>query len=415
MRKRNLWGMKFLNGMLMIALAFGLASCTKEDNLGDNGNKGNGTEQGGTGSEDDNKLPSFDNPKGVFILNEGNMTTENGSLTYISEDGKIWDDAYKTVNETELGNVAQDMAFYNGKIYVISQNGNMNATGVEFENDGMLVIMDGKTLKKEASFSKDELAGLDWPTHITVLDEQHVYIRDNNGIHRFNTETKELTLIDGTEGAPKAQFVTMNGKIYTFINKSYLCSILEISKENDSAVKINLPDSAPYKSLYGIAGSEDGNIWLTATGFGKEYTGKFYPATQELVSRQISVSPNIGSAGVAFVAKGNEIYYTNGTAIYKQTFDENSELDPESGLDAEEMLVDLSEIDNNAGLIYNGLGIHPVTGHVYANTIKGFAQYTTNQIWEFDFSTNTEKPVNKYENYTNFPAGFFFYPQASEQ
>lgn len=79
------------------------------------------------------------------------------------------------------------------------------------------------------------------------------------------------------------------------------------------------------------------------------------------------------------------------------------------------MLVDLSEIDNNAGLIYNGLGIHPVTGHVYANTIKGFAQYTTNQIWEFDFSTNTEKPVNKYENYTNFPAGFFFYPQASEQ
>lgn len=160
MRKRNLWGMKFLNGMLMIALAFGLASCTKEDNLGDNGNKGNGTEQGGTGSEDDNKLPSFDNPKGVFILNEGNMTTENGSLTYISEDGKIWDDAYKTVNETELGNVAQDMAFYNGKIYVISQNGNMNATGVEFENDGMLVIMDGKTLKKKLHSLKMNLQGL---------------------------------------------------------------------------------------------------------------------------------------------------------------------------------------------------------------------------------------------------------------
>lgn len=414
MRKRNLWGMKFISGMLMIALAFGIASCSKEENLGDNGNKENDTEQGGTGSDDSSKLPEFDNPKGVFVLNEGNMTTENGSLTYISEDGKIWDDAYKTVNGTELGNVAQDMAFYNGKIYVISQNGNMNATGVEFENDGMLVIMDGKTLKKETAFSKDELAGLDWPTHIAVLDEQHVYIRDNKGIYRFNTETKELTFIEGSENAPKTQFVTINGKVYSFDNKSYLYSLLEISKDSDKVTKINLY-SAPYKSLYSIAGSDDGNIWLSATGFGKEYIGKLNLATKELVSREISVSPNIGSSGVSFVAKGNDIYYANGTTIYKQTFDENSELDPESGLDAEEMLVDLSEIDDNAGLMYNGLGIHPVTGHVYANTIKGHAQFTTNQIWEFDFSANKEVPVNKYENYTNFPAGFFFYPQVSEK
>lgn len=414
MRKRNLWGMKFISGMLMIALAFGIASCSKEENLGDNGNKENDTEQGGTGSDDSSKLPEFDNPKGVFVLNEGNMTTENGSLTYISEDGKIWDDAYKTVNGTELGNVAQDMAFYNGKIYVISQNGNMNATGVEFENDGMLVIMDGKTLKKETAFSKDELAGLDWPTHIAVLDEQHVYIRDNKGIYRFNTETKELTFIEGSENAPKTQFVTINGKVYSFDNKSYLYSLLEISKDSDKVTKINLY-SAPYKSLYSIAGSDDGNIWLSATGFGKEYIGKLNLATKELVSREISVSPNIGSSGVSFVAKGNDIYYANGTTIYKQTFDENSELDPESGLDAEEMLVDLSEIDDNAGLMYNGLGIHPATGHVYANTIKGHAQFTTNQIWEFDFSANKEVPVNKYENYTNFPAGFFFYPQTSEK
>lgn len=54
--------------------------------------------------------------------------------------------------------------------------------------------------------------------------------------------------------------------------------------------------------------------------------------------------------------------------------------------------------------------VHPVTGHVFINTIKGYAQFTTNQIWEFDFKANAETPVAKYENYTHFPAGFFFAP-----
>lgn len=56
-------------------------------------------------------LNAFDDPNGTFVLNEGNMTTENGSLTWISPEGYVIDDAYKAVNGTELGNVAQDMAF----------------------------------------------------------------------------------------------------------------------------------------------------------------------------------------------------------------------------------------------------------------------------------------------------------------
>lgn len=51
-------------------------------------------------------LNSFTDPKGVFVLNEGNMTTENGSLTYITPEGYVIGDAYKAVNGTELGNVA---------------------------------------------------------------------------------------------------------------------------------------------------------------------------------------------------------------------------------------------------------------------------------------------------------------------
>lgn len=48
-------------------------------------------------------LNAFDDPNGTFVLNEGNMTTENGSLTWISPEGYVIDDAYKTVNGDGVG------------------------------------------------------------------------------------------------------------------------------------------------------------------------------------------------------------------------------------------------------------------------------------------------------------------------
>lgn len=351
---------------------------------------------------------SFDDPKGAFVLNEGNMTTENGSLTYITPEGFVIDDAYKAVNGTELGNVCQDMAFCNGKIYIISQNGDENAVGAKFENDGMLVVLDAKTLKKEKAFSKSEMSVLDWPTHIAVLDESHVYIRDNKGIYRFDTNTKELKFIEGSEGAPKSKFVVMDGKVYTIID-GYISKLLEITTDNDIVNKITLPYDAPYKDIYSIYKSDDGKIWLSAFGFGKYYIGKYSLDNNTIVSRQISVMPNLGASGVAFVAKGNDIYYASGTTIYTLKFDENPDLGAESGLEEEKVLCDLNSLDNNAKELYNGLGINQSTGTLYVNTIKGVGPfYTTNSIWEFDLNGNWTAPKNKYDNYTNFPAGFFF-------
>lgn len=356
-------------------------------------------------------LNFFDDVNGTFVLNEGNMTTENGSLTYVTADGYVFDDAYKTVNGSELGNVAQDMAFYGDKIYIITQNGDENAVGKKFENDGMLIVVNAKTLKKEIAFSKQELSELDWPTHIAVLDEEHVYIRDNKGIHRLDTKTKKLTTVEGTSGAPKSQFVTMNGKVYTY-KTGLLGCILEISPDKDNATKINFPYRVEISinEVLGIQAAENGDIWVMSFGFGKSAMNKFNVESKKIIQRQINVKPSVGSSGVAFASYDNNIYYADGTTIYRLKFDEDESLNAASGLDAEETLTDLSAIDNNAGLLYNGLGVHPVTGNVYINTIKSFAQYTQNTIWSFDFNNSAENPAAKYENYTNFPAGFFFAP-----
>lgn len=359
-------------------------------------------------------LNSFDNPKGTFVLNEGNMTTENGSLTYITPEGYVIADAYKAVNGTELGNVAQDMAFCNGKIYVIAQNGDLNAVGTKFENDGMLVVMDAKTLKKEAALSKTELADLDWPTHIAVLDDQHIYIRDNAMVRRLDLTTKTLHPVSGTNNAPKSQFLVIGGKVYTYKGGA-LPGLVEISAESDAAKSINFPykkGEIQYQisQVLGTRAAEDGEVWVmgwsVGVGSANAFIGKFNPTTKKMTQKLIGVKPFVGASGVTFANKGNKLYYADGTTIYCLNFD------AAEGEEAESVVTDLNNIDVNAGMLYNGISAHPVTGLIYINTIKGFAQFTQNQIWAFDFDANTEEPVAKYENYTHFPAGFFFYPEA---
>lgn len=358
-------------------------------------------------------LNAFDDPQGVFVLNEGNMTTENGSLTWISPEGYVLDDAYRTVNGTELGNVAQDMAFCDGKIYIISQNGNKNPNGTTFENDGMLVVADARTLKRTAAFTNEELEDLDWPTHIAVLDERHVYIRDNAGIYHFDPTTEAMTFVSGSDGAPKSRFVTMNGKVYTYLVKNTLGKILEIDPASDAAVTYSLPYTTTYfiNDIKGIQAADDGRIWIMAFGFGESSIGKFDLSTRKIKQHLIGIEVSVGSNGVAFVARGNDVYYADGTTIYHLLFDDegedevNGEGDP---LSSDEPMIDVAALDDNAGFSYNGLGVHPVTGRVYINTIKSFALYTQNQIWGFDFAVSFENPAVKYENYTNFPAGFYF-------
>lgn len=354
---------------------------------------------------------SFDDPKGAFVLNEGNMTTENGSLIYITPEGYVIDDAYKAVNGTELGNVAQDMAFCNGKIYIISQNGDVNPVGTKFENDGMLIILDAKTLKKEKSFSREQLSKLYWPTHIAVLDEKHVYIRDNKdnkgAIWRLDSETGELTFIEGSEGAPQAPFVTKGDKVYTFDNSSIYSKLWSLDVTSDI---INKDKRLPggLKDVYQIQNAGENDIWVLG-----RLSEKGFPACvmkiemsntkNEKAYRKLDIlpSPNGNASGIRFVSYKNTIYYNEGTSLYSLSFDEENSTAKE--------LVDLNSLDKNAKTLYNGLGVNPATGLLYVNTIKGVGPfYTTNSIWEFDINGDWTSPKNRYDNYTNFPAGFFF-------
>lgn len=165
---------------------------------------------------------------GTFVLNEGSAFQENSSLIFISPKGIVTDSAYWKVNHTELGNTSQDLFISAGKIYFIAQNGKSSLGN--YPNDGKLIIANAETLKKEAAYD-DELSVLSWPTHIAVLGNE-VFIRDNKGIYSFNTSTKELKFIEGSNGAQKNRMAVAEGKVFVPANKSVL--VLEAGKSEIS-------------------------------------------------------------------------------------------------------------------------------------------------------------------------------------
>ncbi len=335
----------------------------------------------------------YDDPKGVFVLNEGNMTTENGSLIYISPEGEVRERVYFNSNGVELGNVTQDLFIHQGKIYIIAQNGNTNAVGDQFTNEGKLVIADLKTLKKEVSFN-DELETLFWPSHIAVLNESNILIRDNKGIYRFNKNTQELQFIANSAGAIKNRMAVASKRVFAAAAKD----LLVIEADQDEVSKhIEMPGT-----ITGLIRSKDGHILVSTVGE-KQLITKLNSETLEVMQTN---EVSIGKLGAGFGATPgisafeNIIYYSNAaTKIHRHDF--------VSGVSS--FCLDVKDFIPDANMVYNNLGVHPVTGEVYMNTIKGYGwNFLINDISVYAPQGETLNFKTTYKNHTHFPAGFFF-------
>lgn len=338
----------------------------------------------------------FSDPNAVFVLNEGNMTTENGSLIYIDGAGKILPNAYKSMNGAELGNVTQDLFIANDKMYIISQNGGLSATGTAFDNDGILVVANAKSLKRVEKYN-DELKSLSWPSHIAVLDDQNIFIRDNHGVHHFNTESKALNLVEGSSGARKNPMVVADGKVFG----SSGSNVFVMEKGQHKVTHTIQMEGA----IGGIVKAADGNVWVATSGKPQKIT-KLNSKTYEVIKSN-EITEGSLAAGMystpSITAVGNIIYYGGGSFnVYRHDF--------ESG--KTELVLDratFKSMVSDAGMVYNTMAVHPVTGHLFINTMKGYGwDFLINNISEFSFDGDSPRLVNNYKDYTHFPAGIFF-------
>lgn len=106
------------------------------------------------------KNESFLTGGGVFILNEGNFSAGNGSLSFFSYDSlKIYNDIFNNINGRPLGDVPNSMAINGDKAYIV------------VNNSGKIEVVNKNTLESISTIS-----GLISPRNISFINSNIAYV-----------------------------------------------------------------------------------------------------------------------------------------------------------------------------------------------------------------------------------------------
>lgn len=136
-----------------------------------------------------------DYTQGLFLVNEDWYGWDNGTVNFLTSDGRWVYRAFRRENPGEtLGVTTQYGTIYGGRFFFVSKQANSTAGT---STGGRLVVADALTLKRVAAF--DEIGG-DGRSFVGV-DEHTAYIGTSSGITRFDLESMSLgETIAGTGG-----------------------------------------------------------------------------------------------------------------------------------------------------------------------------------------------------------------------
>ena len=346
--------------------------------------------------------------EGAFLLNEGNSGNETGSLTYIHPSKKlVIDQAYFHINGTKLGNVCQDLAFGNDKVYIISQNGPRNG------GEGLLTIAEAGSLKKVKVYNDATLAQK-WPTHIAVIRD-HIYLRADykatptspKGCIYRGTEDGGFTLIPETEGVMKMRMAQIGERLFALTSDSKVLMI-------QGTQVVRELDLSPAKPS-GIAVSHDGKLWVSTTS--PNAILKVDPTPDNFVALDTHIlDKSISATGPeswqrttssAFFAHGDKLYFTGQSSVsYCHDFAPSKTY----------QVIDVKTIDGvgtSANQYYNSLGVDPATGELYYAAFEDYSTYNKKNVTMVLKADGTKLLLK--EKVNSFPAGFYFIPNAASR
>lgn len=365
------------------------------------------------------EIPEGKYKYGTFILNEGLIGT-HGSLIYISPNGEITSNAYRNENGKNLWPLTQDLFIYNKKMYIIAQKGE------DVSRDrGAITILNAETLKEEWSFPFPAKFRLSQPTHIAVLGENDIYIRDGASdgrgrIRVFHPSDTTILTISGSEGAHKNTMAVVNGKIFAAIRNEKSLVVIEKGKDAISD-KISFDGD-----VSGVIKSSDGKLWVSDES-GK--ISKVDPDTYRILAQnllegeaaeRLKINPVSSQAAAPHItAKGDTLYMSaTTTSIFCHVFSTNT---TQLMVDAKNYIPvspDYWEGNWTHPFVYNTCAVHPITGEVYLNTLKGIGEERhNNHISIFDFTWFTypdgtlevfPRLSRDYANYLDYPANVYF-------
>ncbi|MBE9488019.1 MAG: DUF5074 domain-containing protein [Bacteroidetes bacterium] len=362
----------------------------------------------------------YSNINGTFIVEEGNMTSENGTIIYYDELGNIHKKIYENANGgVELGNVVQDMYISDNKTYFLTQNG--SAMGGE----GRFIVCNSKTMEKdyalELTFNSVENV-LCWPQHIVVYKNKAFIqystsnMELNSGIRIFNLTTKTISDTDivGTygqftkTGATKARMILNKETIFAGRGEA----VVLIDANSGEVIKTVTFAGTQVKS---VAKNKDGNICVAISGtyvkkgYSYEFTSKSKIVTLDIdgnIVKEFELPEGLNLPVASWTPSVNMCSsFTEPYMYFALTNSSGFSMNRVARYNYETNDFDADYITATPPDLYGYLGIHPTTEKLFVG--KSINGYTGTAIEQY--STGDTPSMDKRDEFPKgSPAGVDF-------
>jgi hypothetical protein len=266
-------------------------------------------------SSDDTALGTYTN--GVLVLNEGNYTSPNASISYISNDlATFQNNVFSLVNPNiTLGDTGQDIGFYNNLAFIIVNNSHKIEVVNRYSLEHIATIESGLNNPRYIAFSNGKVFVTNWGDAANPNDDFVAIYSISD--YSYNTS---VPVAEGPE-----KIIEQNGKLYIAHSGGWnqgnqITVINGISHSVVTTITVgDIPNAlAP----------EEGFLYVLCEGnpswTGSETAGKLVKinVSNYTVSSSLEFAPGEHPSHLAI--ENNAIYYTLNRAIYKTTLNTTS-------------------------------------------------------------------------------------------
>ncbi len=196
--------------------------------------------------KDNNETTTNGYDKGIYIVNEGTMTQNNGSISYYNADSnKVTENLFFKVNGRNLGDVLQSFEVIENKGFAV------------LNNSGKIEVFEMKTFK-----STGVITGFSYPRFIVKHSSTSAYVSNGNFagmVYVINPQT--LAKIDSIAvGKGPECMVLINNKLYVANsggwNSDSTISVIDCT--TNTLTKTIVVDKAPNDMVI----DEGNNLWV---------------------------------------------------------------------------------------------------------------------------------------------------------
>ena len=320
--------------------------------------------------KDDEKSDAKDEfPYSTLIVNQGNYSEANGSLSIIDNDGNITNQVYKTANGYALGSIIESAVDCSDKGY----------WALMCNNEDKVEFVDKKTFQSVLTVKDISIPRYGAYVNSTLYVTSGDYNATENVLFAIDVKTGEKDTVAVVEGVPEG--IVYNGsKLWMAASKydnstwSYYDPAVYCINPSKKTIEYVCQLSGEFLGAKHLTVDKSDNVWVSMTGYGVTGAIAKVDTVSSSLTDRIDLEQLNFPGHIYASADGGSIFYMTSDGYSSGSTDETTEV----------RKVDLSSKSVKTVVKGNGFyGFSVLTGDdIYTANVSGFMTNSILKIYD---------------------------------